>query len=600
MKTIYISAFVACVLLFSSCDKFLDRPPLTTIDDNTNAWVSEDNVRLYASKYYTDFFTGYGIGFNTEGATYLAYKHSDDIVRLGNQTTFLRAVPNAALWDMRNIRSTNIMIDRIQTRMKSILSTEAQAHWLGIGRFFRAMQYHELVMRYGDVPYYDFVVSDLDNNALYKARTPRNEVMDALYEDWKYAMANVRVSDGEQNVNRYVVAAFVSRMAMQEGSWQKYYYKNNERAKKFFNLAVEASAMVMSSGRYDINTDYRSLFTSKDLKGNKEMVMYRVYDAAVSVMHSVASNSNFESSTNDGPSAELMKAYLCTDGDVYQFSTLADARKFDLTSMIKTRDSRFEATFYRLPDAMNRGALVYINKFLPRDIEARIKSGGGVPAEFVGDKNDTDAPVFRYAEVLLNNIEAKAELETLGAGAVGQADIENTINKIRKRPIAAEAVGRGVKQTASLLLGSLPNDPSRDFTVSPLLWEIRRERRVEFTFEYSRIADLKRWSKLEYMDTDKNPSLLAGGWVNSAEIPTQARVAGQLSVVGLDGKVTVYNGSNLGDMNGFYRSTTNSGRLPFVNQVNINPYLDPVGRTNVEFYRDRGYELKQTAGWPQN
>ena len=69
-----------------------------------------------------------------------------------------------------------------------------------------------------------------DKDALYKDRTPRNEVMDAVYDDFDFAMKNVRLDDGDaQYVNRYVVAAFVSRWALFEASWQKYYYKNDER-----------------------------------------------------------------------------------------------------------------------------------------------------------------------------------------------------------------------------------------------------------------------------------------------------------------------------------------------------------------------------------
>ena len=50
-----------------------------------------------------------------------------------------------------------------------------------------------------------------------KDRTPRNEVMDAVYDDFDFAMKNVRLDDGDaQYVNRYVVAAFVSRWALFE------------------------------------------------------------------------------------------------------------------------------------------------------------------------------------------------------------------------------------------------------------------------------------------------------------------------------------------------------------------------------------------------
>ena len=126
----------------------------------------------------------------------------------------------------------------------------------------------------------------------------------------------------------------------------------------------------------------------------------------------------------------------------------------------------------------------------------------------------TGYPVLRYAEVLLNWIEAKAELATLGGTEVSQSDIDISINQIRKRPVAEEAKALGVTMTAEMKLDALPQDPHRDPTVPALLWEIRRERRMEFAFEFSRIIDLRRWKKLEYMDTDKNEDLLIGTWVN--------------------------------------------------------------------------------------
>src|SRR5690625_7812883 len=77
---------------------------------------------------------------------------------------------------------------------------------------------------------------------------------------------SVRTSDGDQSLNRYSVAGFVSRTALHEGTWQKYYYKNNERAQKFFELAIDAADYVISSGRYSISSEFRDLFISKDRK----------------------------------------------------------------------------------------------------------------------------------------------------------------------------------------------------------------------------------------------------------------------------------------------------------------------------------------------
>jgi hypothetical protein len=602
MKIAFKIVLVLAVIVFAGCKKFLDRPPLTSETDET-AWTSEEKLRLYANKYYTEFFDGYGNGFTTGGAPLVGYTNSDDMVVRGNQPNFTRAVPNSSIWAYGTVRSVNIMLDRIEDRMSGVLSASAKAHWTGIGRFFRAMRYSELVQTYGDVPYYTREIKDTELDELYKPRTPRNEVMDGVYDDLKFALQNVRLEDGDQNVNRYIVAGFVSRLALYEGTWQKYYYKNNERAKKFLELAVEAADLDMRSGKYAINTDYKTIFTSKELRGNREVVLYRNYDPAVGVTHAIASYSNLAESTLNGPTSDLLKSYILTTGDVYQNASTA-AASFSLDNMITTRDSRFEATFYGKPSLLNAGSYYYITKFLPREVEKRTQVDLlGMPPEFTGDKNETDAPVLRYAEVLLNWIEAKAELASIGGASVTQTDIDQSINVIRNRPLAAEAVAKGVTKTAALSLAALPNDPARDSSVSALLWEIRRERRMEFAFEIFRLADLKRWSKLEYMDNDLNTDLLSGGFVNfPAQLPGALVAAnvGRLVVVSTTGAETVYNGTNGAAMIGFYKNTLNQKRLPFINQPNINPYLAPIGMVQMDAYAARGYKLLQTQGWPQN
>ena len=607
-KKKYILLITVISLILTGCEDFLDRPPITNMNDETT-WVNEKNIRLYANKFYPGFsvgstfypgfFMGYGSGWTNSYSPLLGYTFSDDVVHNGNQGNFTRAVPNSGVWSMVVIRSINIMMDRIENKMGNVLTEEEYAHWMGIGRFFRAMRYSELVLNYGDVPYYDHVVSDTDMDDLYKPRTPRNEVMDAVYDDLQYAFQNVRINDGEMNVNRYVVAGYISRIALHEGTWQKYYYKNSDRASKFLELAIEAGDYVINSNKYDIVTEFRELFTSEDLKGNKDCIMYRHYDPAVGVTHSVASYNNVSESINYGPTTDLIKSFILNDGTVWQNSTMEGANNFELVNVIKTRDPRFEGTFYDKPTSKNRGSYWYVNKFLPRSVAKSVEAGNAPPVEFTSINNRTDYPVLRYAEVLLNWIEAKAEL----GSSVTQDDLNKTINKIRNRPIAPEAVAMGVQKTAPLLLAELPDDPARDTDVSSLLWEIRRERRMEFAFEYSRIADLERWSKLEYMDTDNNIDLLHGGWVNfpvEATGELTAGNAGKFSVLKLNGEAVTFNGGNNNDMVGFYRTSSTNGRQPFLNQVNINPYLSPVGRTQMDDYASKGYVLQQTEGWPQN
>src|SRR5690606_4672977 len=104
---------------------------------------------------------------------------------------------------------------------------------------FRGYEYSRLVSVFGDVPYYDSEVDPSDEAMMYKERTPRGEVMDKVYDDFKFALANIRLEDGVGYVNRYVAAAAISNLMLFEGSWQHYHGLDAARAKKYLELAVE-------------------------------------------------------------------------------------------------------------------------------------------------------------------------------------------------------------------------------------------------------------------------------------------------------------------------------------------------------------------------
>ena len=603
MKLIYtqILNVLICVglvgFLVGCADKLLDRPPLTSTTDNPKTWTSEMAVRIYMNKYLTDFFPGFA------NSPFDSDTFSDDFVQQGPQGNFGRSVPNSQIWGTSTLRSLNIMIDRLENQSKEYLTDEQFGHWMGVARFYRGIEHADIVATYGDIPYFDHVASDTDKDDLYRPREPRSDVMDKVYEDWKYAFAHIRTGAKQLEVNRYNAAAYIARDALREASWQKYYYKNNAQAKKFYDLAVECCDFLMSSGKYAITTDYRTLFTSESLKGNRECIIYRNYDAGESVKHSVASYSNINETIFFGGTTDLIKSYIAVDGKVWENSEVENAKSFAVQDLIKTRDSRFEATFYDKPSFAALGSYLFPVKYMPRHVIDILEKDQAAPTEFSGAQNVTDHPYLRYAEVLLNWIEAKAELADMGQGTVSQDDVDRSINVIRDRPLAKEAIAKGVKKTAHLNLSNLPNDPNRDKTVSPLIWEIRRERRMEFCFERFRYRDLERWHKLEYMDTDVNPDLLSGAWVNfpkdfTGKKALNSKKIGKVGVVNANGEIVNYNGKNANEMVGFYRYPTVVGRRPFLDLVNVNIYLSPVGKSQMDDYFNKGYVLEQTEGWP--
>jgi len=418
--------------------------------------------------------------------------------------------------------------------------------------------------------------------------------MDNVFDDFSYVLQNMRTSDGgAQNLNRYIAAAFISQFMLFEGTWQKYHLGDNAKATKYLGLAVQAAEVVMQSGKWSFGSDFRRLFGSEDLASNPEVILYRKYDAALGVTHCIASYSNITEGQAAAANLDLIRSFIAKDGQPYQNSAVPNADQFDIANLIVTRDPRFEATFWDVPRSQ-ASTLLYSDKFIDR--VGPTFAGGSYPPIYGSNTNTNDAPVIRLAEVVLNWIEAKAELESLGGLAVTQADIDASINAIRNRPLDAQAIAKNVTKTAPLSLASIPNDPARDADVPALIWEIRRERRMEFVFEHTRLLDIKRWKKINYMDAAVNTDLLLGPWVNfQTEFPQWliASKVGKLKVEKADGTVVTYDGANGADMVGFYIPENVSNRDPFSNRV----YMAPIGNNEISQYVEKGFTLTQTTGW---
>ena len=164
------------------------------------------------------------------------------------------------------------------------------------------------------------------------------------------------------------------------------------------------------------------------------------------VTHHVASYSNTTESQGPAPNLSLAKAFVCYDGKPYKLSAVANAANLDIKNMVATRDPRFEATFWDAPKKES-ATLLYADKFIDR--VGPTYYGKTPPAQYGSNTNTNDAPVIRLGEVVLNWIEAKAELATMGGAAVTQADLDASINAIRNRPLDAIATAKGIKKTAA-------------------------------------------------------------------------------------------------------------------------------------------------------
>lgn len=601
---------MSSALFVIGCSKdVLNRPELTKVIDS-EFWKNETQLRLYANNFYVNYFVGYNSGWGTAYAPLRGYNFADDFTSEGRQGSFETTVPNgrgssssdpAMLttysgpnWNFYWVRDANVMIDRLQNRSKELLDEEAFRHWMAVGRFFRGFEYSRLVSVFGDIPYFDSPVEASDFDTMYKDRDDRGYVMDKVYEDFEYVLDNMRLNDGIQQLNRYVAASFISSLMLFEGSWQHYHNLDKERAKKYLDLAVRAANFVMESGKWSFDNDFKSLFASENLEGHPEVIFHRSYSAALKVMHHIGSYSNGYEDQPNGANLDLMKSFICVDGQPWSNSMISNADDFSLKQLAVTRDPRLEATFM---DEVNTASstFIYAHKFAGRDALQYI--GGVYPPKWSSITNTNDAPVMRLAEVVLNWIEAKAILaEGYGGTAITQSDLDKSINAIRNRPLDDVATQKGVKKTASLLITSLPKDIEKDSDVSDLMWEIRRERRMEFVYEHTRLNDLRRWKKLDYMNYSKNIDYTLGPWVDfENELPARLNdnYINVTKVMDSNGSIITFDGTNKSEMKGFYVIPRFENRIEFTNRV----YLAPVGLNQIQQYENLGYTLTQTKGW---
>ena len=475
MKYLIQSILVAVTLLTVSCNDYLDRFPKDSFSEPT-FFKTENDLIYYANQFYGSLPVQRMDNDN----------NSDNMVPQ-NINTFLAGtytVPGSgggwASGDWANIRSCNYFLEHY-----SRAETSFKERYAGEVRFFRALFYWYKVVNFGDVP---LLLKALDDNSeeLYGPREKREKVMDEVgLEDLKFAVANLPEKNqaAAGRLHKDAARALMSRICLWEGTYRK--YRNIEGADTYLDACVKASEELMDAG-YDIystgNTDedYRNLFIQKDLRSNPEAIFYRAYITDKNT-HNYTRQA---SENNTGMSKDFVDSYLFLD----------DGKPIGLTSHpyddstpakeCEGRDPRYTQTIatpgfiMTLPDlAVNLPA---IGTSRTSTGYWNIKGRSSDLAQFNADKSDLDLFIFRYAEVLLNYAEAKYEL----TGSLTIAELDKSINLIRDR------VGMPHLTTNP---DADPNAVNYGYTVAPLLYEIRRERRIELVGEGFRFNDIIRW-----------------------------------------------------------------------------------------------------------
>jgi hypothetical protein len=517
MKRLKFIIIVLAVLLFNSCEKFIDLQPLDKIS-TISYWKSSSDLKNYTLQFYQVFMT------NTEMVSQAAV-NSDDFIS-GSPSVIMdgERVKSTGNWrgDWANIRSINIFFDNYRkcTDVPSLFS-----QYVGEAYFFKAWFYYALVQKYGDVPWFSHTIDLNDAEDLTRARDPRTLVVDSILTclDNAAKYLGTRASQGNNQITKEAAFAFKSRVALFEGTWQKYHSTDpfgtpGANSTKYFQACVNAADSLMS-GRYTAgiystgnpSQDYYSLFGFDNMNNINEVILYRAFNATDGAGNYVQ---NYLTGEVNGKGAtwDLVSSYLAKNGQPYDYLTLAATKKGGdfLTQIASDCDPRLSATIFIPGDLVSKALNLYFTK-PPIDKGGNYLCPTGFQVKKTTNPNSANAGmtygtpgntgyiILRYAEVLLNYAEAQYELDHTVA--------YTQLNLLRSRV--------GMPDFTVNPQASDFNPVNYGYTITDELYEIRRERRVELALEGLRDEDYMRWAAAAIF-TGTRPK---GYPYNAAEFP---------------------------------------------------------------------------------
>lgn len=502
MKKITYILGLFSMLTFQSC---IDMEPKTQLAD-TNYWQTPDHFKLFATQFY-----GWTVDFKQLDDSPHSDVRSD--LRTGitldvysNGTNSIPSSDKTYTNNYNRIRQVNTLLQQAEgyAAPADIETSVGEAH------FFRAYCYFDLLQVYGDV-----IITrtplDIDSPEMQMARNSRDEVVDFILEDLEEAIrllpeANEISSKDEGRLSSQAASAFLSRVALYEGTWQKFRNggQNNDRSSALLDIAATSAHDVIESGFFELfapeelgTEAYKYLFILENDKsnpagitksGNKEYIFTRRHDPTLASIGFNITQGRLGNAVY--VTRKMANMYLQSNGLPINPQTW-DYSKVD--SEFKDRDNRMSNTLM-IPGHTYWGtgggridwtgsaeeiANASHKNFMPST------GTGYFPHKWCCERDGVptgmeayDYPIIRYAEVLLNYAEAVFERDD----KISDEDLAISLNLTRKR----------VNPNMPDLTNAFVSANNLDMRT-----EIRRERTVEFYDENFRIDDLKRWKTAE-------------------------------------------------------------------------------------------------------
>ena len=494
-----LSAFIALGLAAVSCD--LTESPQAEAGRSI-VFGDESGLRNYVYGFY-NYLPDNGSAHKINTTHDHSAKTSIGTYEQGAYTT-----STSTSWSWSSIRNVNYFI---QYNTDPNVPEAVRNNYTGIARMFRAYLYYDKLVTYGRVPWIDKPLDPTDDD-LYKTQDSRDEIVRHIMEDLDYAAENITttgITPYSNTVNKWTALALKSRICLFEGTFRKYHAGGSTygsqylegctiTADELLQAAADAALEIMNDGPYKLHTGtvyedggrgaYRDLFIS-DNPVTEEVMLAFTQNRDLSVLGEA---NWYYNSTSYGPHLSMTrsfaKTYLNADGSLYSEKTAKGAYK-TFAEETTGRDHRLCQTI-RGADYTRKNK---DGKYVLTAPDMSLSLTGYQYTKYVmddsgydnGRTNDNDVPLLRFAEVLLNYAEAKAELGTITAD-----DWSRTIGALRRR---AGITGGDLDVLPTVVDPYLQQTFYPNVT-DPVILEVRRERGIELILEGFRLNDLKRWA----------------------------------------------------------------------------------------------------------
>ena len=418
---------LAFSLTVSSCSDFLDKIPENSVEVESVDYSNTANMYMPVSGIYAKS-RNLLAAWSTYGCLLV---RGDDVDKGGSPTDQMEYEyaskfqygQLSSFWALNGtwqnyynvislVNSALSSLDNYAQHLTSENDKQLNAQYQAEARFFRALAYFYLVNLWGDVPIL------VDNQELGIFRSPKEDVLQYMYDELDYCIANlpaIRPNESSHPgaVTKYTAETLKAKVKMYNNEWEDVLALTNN---------------IIDSGKFELYNDFYELFKIPGKLCNESLLEYQFTDFGTGSGDIVQSDNWFSFQGPRGEAPISGWAFMEPTQKIQDLFTKRGETVRAETTFLKTGETTRDGDY--IQPATGEEPTVYNGKaYTPANqmTEGRLN---------YGDNNNIR--VFRYADVLLMNAEARVRLGQSGdaplnlvRGRAGMAPLTNaTLDQI--------------------------------------------------------------------------------------------------------------------------------------------------------------------------